>query len=245
MISEPTGRAAGPYDAAFLPRLQMSFQAAVEPVMDPVSKFGGQPVWLGEPTWPVHPRTGEPLVFIGQFRVPGEEVRLAYLFLHEEDMVMGGDGPEDGDAVVLVQPGGRIPPFASVGSPGTQGRTLWRWGPGYEEVPVEWLTVLTSMPPELDEAANQAAACSRWLRGEGAKVGPSEEERPKDFLGGEAVYPNDRAFGIDDSWRFLCQFEDRGEDAEEDPFFLNFGYGSGFVFLSEDHLEGRFLWDCS
>ncbi|MEU2390612.1 hypothetical protein [Streptomyces sp. NPDC007369] len=243
MISEPTGQAAGPYDAAFLPRLRMSFRAAPEPVTEPVSKFGGQPVWLDGPAWPVDPRTGAPLVFIGQFRVPGAEVRLAYLFLHEVGMVMGGDTPEDGEAVVLVQPGGRIPSFASVGPPGTRGRTLWRWGPDYTEVPVEWLTDLTPMPPELDEAANQAAACSRYSRGEGPDVGFPEGEPPKDFLGGEALYPNDEAFGIDSSWLFLCQFDDRV--GRGDPFFLNFGCGSGFLFLSSDHLEGRFMWDCS
>ncbi|MGW1641656.1 hypothetical protein [Streptomyces lavendulae] len=243
MISEPTARATGPYDAAFLPRLRMTFRAAREPVTEPVSKFGGQPVWLDAPAWPVHPRSGEPLVFIGQFRVPGEEVRLAYLFLHEEGVVMGGDTPEDGEAVVLVQPGGRTPAFASIGSPGTQGRTLWRWGPDDAEVPVEWLTDLSPLPPELDEAADRAAAFSRYLRGEGPDVERPEESRPGDFLGGEAVLPNNHARGIDSSWRFLCQFEDRGE-AAEDPFFLNFGYGSGFLFLSPDHLEGRFLWDC-
>ncbi|MFJ9765121.1 hypothetical protein ACIRUY_15005 [Streptomyces erythrochromogenes] len=246
MISEPTGRAAGPYDAAFLPRLRMSFRAAPEPVTEPVSKFGGQPVWLDAPAWPVHPSTGEPLVFIGQFRIPGDEVRLAYLFLSEEDMVMGGDTPEDGEAVVLVQPDGRIPDFASIGSPGTQGRTLWRWGPDHTEVPVEWLTDLTPMPPELDEAANQAAACFRPRQDKGPRAEFPERAWPKDFLGGEAIYPNYQARGIDNSWLFLCQFEDRGEEeGEEDPFFLNFGYGSGFLFLSPDHLEGRFMWDCS
>ncbi|MEU6934908.1 hypothetical protein AB0A05_38140 [Streptomyces sp. NPDC046374] len=244
MISKPTRNAAGPYDAAFLPRLRMSFRAAPGPVTEPVSKFGGQPVWLEGPAWPVHPPTGEPLVFIGQFRVPGNEVRLAYLFLHEEGMDMGGNTDEDGEAVVLVQPGGRIPSFASIGPPGTVGRTLWRWGPDGTEVPVEWLTDLTPMPPALDEAANQAAACSRHLRGEGPQVESPQEDWPQDFLGGEPVYPNHQAFGIDASWLFLCQFEDRGE-AEDDPFFLNFGYGSGFLFLSSDHLEGRFMWDCS
>lgn len=44
MLSEPTGRAAGPYDAAFLPRLRMAFRAARQPITEPVSKFGGQPV---------------------------------------------------------------------------------------------------------------------------------------------------------------------------------------------------------
>ncbi|MGY4393992.1 hypothetical protein [Streptomyces sp. TE12347] len=244
MISEPTGRATGPYDAAFLPRVRMSFRAAREPVTEPVSKFGGQPVWLDGPAWPVHPRSGEPLVFIGQFRVPGDEVRLAYLFLHEEGMDMAGTAPEDGEAVVLVQPGGRTPSFASVGAPGTRGRTLWRWGPDEEEVPVEWLTDLTPIPPELDEAANQAAAFARYLRGEGPDVEVPDGQWPEDFLGGEALYPNHQAFGVDPGWLFLCQFQDRGE-AKDDPFFLNFGYGSGFLFLSSDHLEGRFMWDCS
>ncbi|WP_406187866.1 hypothetical protein [Streptomyces sp. NBC_01006] len=41
MIPEPTGQAAGPCDAAFLPRLQMAFRAAREPITEPVSKFGG------------------------------------------------------------------------------------------------------------------------------------------------------------------------------------------------------------
>ncbi|MFF3087754.1 hypothetical protein ACFVRB_22280 [Streptomyces nojiriensis] len=105
-------------------------------------------------------------MFIGRFRVPGDEVRLAYLFLHEEDMDMGGTAPEDGEAVVLVQPGGRIPSFASVGAPGTRGRTLWRWGPDHEEVPVEWLTDLTPIPPEPDEAANPLKAGSRGTAAE-------------------------------------------------------------------------------
>lgn len=90
--------------------------------------IGGQPVWLSEPTWPLHPGTGEPLVFVGQFRVPGDEIRLAYLFLHEENWDMSSQ-PEDGTAVVLLQPGGRVPPVAVIGPPGTRGRTLWRWGP--------------------------------------------------------------------------------------------------------------------
>ncbi|MEV1008562.1 hypothetical protein [Streptomyces sp. NPDC049881] len=126
MITQPTGRAAGPYDAAFLPRRQIALRAPERPVTAPVAKLGGEPVWLSEPTWPLDPRTGAPLVFIGQFPVPGDALRLACLFLHEEDIIMGGLDPEAGDGVLLVQPGGRIPPFAVIGPPGTHGRTLWR-----------------------------------------------------------------------------------------------------------------------
>ncbi|MER7707691.1 hypothetical protein ABTX81_32925 [Kitasatospora sp. NPDC097605] len=111
MIMRPTGQADGPYDVAFLPRQQMTLRAAEQPVSDPVAKLGGQPVWLDEPAWPVDPASGRPLVFIGQFPIPGDELRLAYLFLDEEDLIMGGDAPETGEAVLLVQPDGRIPSF--------------------------------------------------------------------------------------------------------------------------------------
>jgi hypothetical protein len=56
----------------------------------------------------VDPQAGEPLVFIGRFRVAGDEVCLAYLLLVEDDGVMGMH-PTCGEAVVLIQPDGRVP----------------------------------------------------------------------------------------------------------------------------------------
>ncbi|MFJ1706313.1 hypothetical protein [Kitasatospora sp. NPDC088346] len=192
---------------------------AEQPISDPVAKFGGEPVWLAEPTWPLDPGSGEPLVFIGQFPVPGQELRLAYLFLDEEDIVMGGTDPERGDAVLLVQPDGRIPSFAVIGPPGTRGRTLWRWGPDDAEIPVEWRIDLQPVPPLL-----------------GA-------EEPRDHLGGAARYPNECA-RVGSPWQFLFRISDAGE-GEDDPYFLNFGYGFGFAFVSPDRREGRFYWECS
>ncbi|MFC5239595.1 hypothetical protein ACFPWV_06690 [Streptomyces atrovirens] len=240
-MSRPTGQAVGPYDAAFLPRLQMIFREPEGPVTQSVTKFGGQPVWLEEPAWPVEPRTGEPLMFVGQFRVPGEEARLAYLFLDVEE---GGLDPNRGDAVVLVQPGGRVPSFAVIGPPHTQGPSLWRWNEDEEKIPVEWLVDLAPVPPELDAEADDHAAWSRYMRHEGPEADLPSGPGPRDFLGGAPVLPNNSVRDLDDgSWRFLCQFTDRGE-CPGDPFFINFGYGSGFVFLSPDHLEGRFMSDC-
>ncbi|MER5385537.1 hypothetical protein ABT040_35675 [Streptomyces sp. NPDC002688] len=57
----------------------------------------------------------------------------------------------------------------------------------------------------------------------------------RDHLGGKPGYP-DRA-GVEAPWRFffcLGGLEDDG------PYFLNFGYGRGFAYLSADRLEGRF-----
>ncbi|MEU6232604.1 hypothetical protein [Kitasatospora sp. NPDC047058] len=243
MIARPTGQAEGPYDAAFLPRQQMILRADEQPVSDPVAKFGGEPVWLSAPAWPVHPDSGEPLVFIGQFPIPGPELRLAYLFLHEEDMEMGGLRPEDGDAVLLVQPDGRIPSFTAIGPPGTRGRTLWRRGPDDAETPVEWRVELQPVPPGINRSIDETAAFQRSMRGNGPDVEVPGGEDLHDYLGGAACYPNHYA-RVDSPWQFLFKISDAGE-GEDDPYVLNFGYGYGFAFVSPDHREGRFYWECS
>lgn len=212
MIPLPTGTATGPHDAAFLPRRGLSPRPAERPITAPVPKLGGEPCWLAEPTWPLDPATGEPLVFIGQFPVPGEPGRLAYLFLDEEGEIMGGLDPERGDGLLLVQPGGRIPPFAVVGPPGIRGRTLWRCEPDGERTPVEY---------HLD-------------------VVPLSDDDVRDHLGGEPSYPNGRA-RVPAPWQYLFGLSDAPDDG--DPYFLNFGYGKGFGFLSPDGLEGRFFWE--
>ncbi|WP_328678329.1 hypothetical protein OG905_28460 [Streptomyces sp. NBC_00322] len=43
LLSRPVAEAEGPYDAGYLPRLQMSFQPAEEPITQPVAKLGGDP----------------------------------------------------------------------------------------------------------------------------------------------------------------------------------------------------------
>ncbi|MDH6133802.1 hypothetical protein P3T37_003200 [Kitasatospora sp. MAA4] len=243
MITRPTGQADGPYGAAFLPRQQIVLRAPERPITDPVAKLGGEPVWLSEPTWPVDPRTKVPLVFIGQFPIPGDDFRLAYLFLHEEDICMGGMDPEVGDGVLLVQPGGRIPSFAVVGPPGTRGRTLWRWGPDESEIPVEWHVDLQPVSPEVDCSIDEHAAWERSMRGDGPDVDLPGGEDLHDYFGGAACYPNCYA-RVESPWQFLFKISDGGE-AEDDPYFLNFGYGYGFAFVSPDHREGRFFWECS
>ncbi|MFD3933833.1 hypothetical protein ACFWSF_00695 [Streptomyces sp. NPDC058611] len=160
----PTDWAGGPHDAAFLPRLTMVLRAPAEPVTEPVSKLGGQPVRLDEPCGrrircPVS-GVRERLVFVGRFRVPGDEVRLAYAFLAEE----GWDAPcepEFGDAVVLVQPGGRTPAFAAPGprraaSPGTSSA-----GP---RTPAPAPTPGASTPPGSSCAGSRTGARARTTR---------------------------------------------------------------------------------
>ncbi|MDA2812107.1 hypothetical protein O4J56_15795 [Nocardiopsis sp. RSe5-2] len=84
----------------------LHFKESDVPVREPVTKLGGQPVWLEEPAWPLSAETGNPMKFIGQVRLPGARVRLAYLFMtDEEDFVDGTWEPEAGENAFFAQPG--------------------------------------------------------------------------------------------------------------------------------------------
>jgi uncharacterized protein YwqG len=83
---------------------------ATTPIREPVTKFGGQPVWLTEPTWPLSRETGKPMRFIGQFEIREEfglqtDARMAYLFMTEdiEEYVDGTYEPDSGENAVILQ----------------------------------------------------------------------------------------------------------------------------------------------
>jgi hypothetical protein len=64
------------------------YREVASPIADPVTKFGGQPVWVDEPSWPVSRSYGTPMQFICQIALPtdlfgGIEPRMAYLFISQ------------------------------------------------------------------------------------------------------------------------------------------------------------------
>jgi hypothetical protein len=101
----------------------LSFHLSDRPIREPVTKFGGNPVWLGPPEWPVSRRTGEPMGFIGQVALDpaifgAAEGKMAYLFLNDTPSFWGVPNyePDGGENGVVVQPGDnrhlRTRPFA-------------------------------------------------------------------------------------------------------------------------------------
>ncbi|KRV46585.1 hypothetical protein AQ490_11950 [Wenjunlia vitaminophila] len=95
------------------PGSALVFSPANGPVEEPVTKLGGQPVWLAEPQWPLSRTSGEPMEFIGQFALDGG--RLAYLFMTGPDQHPAGSwNAESGENALLIQPGGRVPGFLTV-----------------------------------------------------------------------------------------------------------------------------------
>jgi hypothetical protein len=70
--------------------LKTQFQIVESPVeiLQPITKFGGQPVWIAEPRWPLDPETGEQMLFLGQILLNPEifansDRTMVYLFFSE------------------------------------------------------------------------------------------------------------------------------------------------------------------
>jgi len=65
---------------------EFEFVESSSPITEPISKFGGQPVWINTPHWPIDSEKGNQMLFMGQiafdvelFPRPGE--MMAYLFI--------------------------------------------------------------------------------------------------------------------------------------------------------------------
>jgi hypothetical protein len=182
-------------------------ESAEAPITEPVSKLGGQPVWLEEPRWPVSRQHGTPMSFIGQFVVAGG---LAYLFMTDATEYVDDAWEWDGgENAVIVQPGGRLPLLPSIGPKATD-------------------------PRPIDVVVQET----------GPTVGPDHRLRaaPDDadsrqFFGGDPRWVQSPAVPRGD-YHLLVQL-----DADRIPLPINFGdLGVGYLFLSSDLLEGRFLW---
>ena len=67
------------------------FQIVESPtkITDPITKFGGQPVWLSQPYWPIAFETSEKMMFVGQILLepklfPNSNGTMVYLFIIDE-----------------------------------------------------------------------------------------------------------------------------------------------------------------
>ncbi len=237
--------AAGPFEAWLTPRLELTVRPSAEPIDMAEAKLGGQPVWLDTPFWPLSATSGTPMVFIGQFPLPAPSTGMCYLFMAEDSEGTGLTfEPEAGDNALLVQPGGRVPPFLK-GTATATGPTLWRRGQSWEEqVPVELRLEARPVAEPAQRAFEAEVAWQAAARnGEVASSDHLEGVESRSHIGGPPLVWQPWTTAIGRSWRFFFQL-DGGEGSKGEPYALNFGGGTGYAFLSEDELEGRFLWDC-
>ncbi len=109
-------------------RRSIEFVESRRPIVEFVTKFGGQPNWVGESQWPISKSTGNPMRFIGQIAIdpdlfPFTAARMAYLFMTDEaEHVDGTWEPDGGENAVILQPGSN----PAKTQPLAEGPTLYR-----------------------------------------------------------------------------------------------------------------------
>lgn len=197
-----------------------------EAIVERVSKFGGQPVWVAAATWPVSKKTGKPMQFIAQLKIA--EGQMAYLFMTDvkEEYVDGTYLAEGGENAVIVQPG-NIPSFVKV-IPAKTGPSL------RQEFKLNYSTLV--------EPFSSYSGFKTFIR---SFPEQAQEQYYKTYgrtkIGGTPIYIQDEETPKGKGWEFLLQI-----NSKDVPFYINFGdAGKAFIFLNKDLNEGRMLWQCS
>ncbi|GAA3206987.1 hypothetical protein ACFO1B_19670 [Dactylosporangium siamense] len=187
-------------------------EPTAEPITAPIAKVGGQPTWLEQPQWPISRNHGTPMTFIAQFEVPAG---MAYVFMTDAtEYVDYAWEAEGGENAVIVQRNGRLP-------------LLEVYGP--------MVSVYGSAEPRPISVSAQATGPT--VAADHRIVLATQDVGDFQFSGGEPAWLQN-ADVPGEGYRFLVQLE-----ADRLPFPINFGDGGiGYVFLSPDLLEGRFLW---
>jgi Domain of unknown function (DUF1963) len=203
-----------------------------------VTKFGGQPAWVGKPEWPLSRSTGKPMTFIGQIRLdqslfPGAKGKMAYLFV-TGDNDMGYDAepwdPDAGENAVIVQPGGKPIVATAASSTGPTVETSVR-DPAtgkYSDRPVIYRAAFTRVeePNYVSATALSNLPQSSFNAYENA-IGPDKVGGTPDFFQGA---------------EFPCSANRLIYQLGYQPFDVNLGDGgAGFAFINASGTAGRFV----
>jgi hypothetical protein len=219
--------------------LRIEFREVAEPITRPDTKFGGYPVWIDGPQWPLSRRVGCPMQFIAQVALdrrvfPDVLARMAYIFMTDDGRAEETWDPNEGENAVILQPGssGAIahaplytgPTVMTPCTDAVTGDLVWR--------PLEYTADLTeqSEPPYIPPQHR-----SEWSRDELTRYWHALRGNK---IGGSPLFLQDDEFPFED-WRLLLQL-DGGRGT---PFFVNFGdRGSAWAIANAGVTEAKLLW---
>jgi uncharacterized protein YwqG len=222
----------------------LQFLKVTNPILAPVTKFGGQPVWLNEPEWPLSRQTGNPMRFICQIALdqtvfPGAAGKMAYIFMTDEaDYVDGTWEPDGGENAVIIQPAST--PIGIATSSLAEGPTL------YEMVETPGKDLL--IPKECEYAVELALVEDPLFQPEQDRRSWSNEEFEEyasalegNKVGGTPIFLQGDEFPGQGEWRLLLQL-----DSTQIPFSVHFGdAGIAYAFISLEGTVGKLLWQCA
>jgi len=224
-------------------RNTIEFKETESPITDAVTKFGGQPNWLEEPQWPISSELDSPMRFICQIKLtddqfPGNEGKVAYIFMTEDEEYVDGTWESDGgENAVIIQPNGK--PQVKVRNIAT-GPTLQNY--------VEVTGKVRLQPLDVELSVSLVASEDPVFIPEAVRFDLSEEDCDKycnklegNKIGGTPGFLQGDEFpGEDINWMLLMQL-----DSCDVPFSINFGdAGISYTFINKEGTIGKFLWQC-
>lgn len=203
-------------DRSVVPAWQLDYEPGDE--THPGTRFGGQPTWRGDPTWP-STSAGTPMAFWAQFEVPWAPEDMAYLFVDPRD----GSATSDDGFSFFVQPGGRpLGPFTDAARGPVLPDRADHQGRFRSPEPYGFDARVPSLTPFTEP--------EEWRRGD------EIEQRSWDKLGGTAIAVQ----GVPDAGgaEFLGEFTAQlaGHEIADGAHF--------YLFVDRDTRSGIVHWDC-
>jgi len=223
-------------------RESIEFVESHKTIRELVTKFGGQPVWVGEPQWPISKSTGKPMRFICQITINSERfspvaAQMVYLFMTDgEEYVDGTWEADGGENAVILQPGKtnvKTEPLA-------EGPTIYRMVKKlfHKRLVPESCEFSVALKLAEDPDFVEETERSKW---DEAAWEAYASKLDGNKIGGSPIFIQSTEFPRPGKWRLLLQL-----DSTKVPFHVNFGdAGVGYLFLSEDGQVAKFLWQCS
>jgi len=216
----------------------LRFVQASAPITAAVTKFGGQPVWLEAPTWPLSRKLQRPMQFVGQIELLPEvfgdiEGRMAYFFMTIDDEVSDTWDPDAGETAIIVQPGDKPlqPCDASHVGPELAFDSRYQ---GMDPAGLCEFTVDLNIISEPDYVPED-----QLFQRPAAEIDAVSKRWRAQKIGGAPYWWQAEQFPYADA-RLLFQFNDGGAV----PFYVNFGAGTGYGFLNPSGTQGQFLSQC-
>ncbi len=213
------------------------FVESTTPIKEPITKFGGQPVWLETPAWPVSVSWEMPMQFVCQIDLRPlfkcDEAKLAYIFLthasfEDKDKFFDPDVifPDEGENAVIIQPGGVLLVETEELKTGPSLYTA-------DGENCEFVLVVTEAedPPFITSEDFQELPSAEREKYTDCIYGNKLGGVPYFFQGDE--WPDE-----EQTWNLLLQLN-TGHDL---PFYLNLGASPQLMaFVSEELTHGRML----
>jgi len=226
-------------------RAKINFIASDNPITEPVTKFGGQPVWLTTPQWPLSRSSGKPMQFIAQIAlddVPGFDLigkgKMAYLFMSDDEE--GGLETweaEGGENALIIQPGTAELPVDVAAD--VIGPPLCHWADNGNVRTLQACEYAVQLALGEEPVWQDADSCNANRKYPAFEEYINAMEGTK--LGGGPLFVQYDEFPEGEDWRLLLQL-----DSATVPFALNFGdMGVGYAFIDATGTRGRFLWQCT